>query len=406
MAGGKGTRIASIARDIPKPMIKIDNKPILEYELRCLKEQGFDDIIITIGHLGGVIQEYFGDGSSLGINITYYKEEKLLGNAGALYEMPNLLKEDFFLINGDCVFDVDLMRMLDFHKKKKALATILVHPNDHPYDSGIIVTDNEAQVLKWLAKEDDRPAYYYNQVNAGVHIISPKLLKMRPDAEKVDLDRHILKTLCGSGKMYAYKSSEYVKDMGTPERLIQVTDDLRTGRVALRNLRQKQRAFFLDRDGTINKYVGFLTDIEDFELIPGVADEIRKINQSGYLAIVVTNQPVVARGDVTKEQLEEIHKKMETLLGREGAYVDAIYYCPHHPDKGYNGEIPELKIECDCRKPKPGMLIQAANDYNIDLSESWMIGDSDSDMLAGEAAGCKCKKVEQNVCWEWASKEC
>ena len=155
-----------------------------------------------------------------------------------------------------------------------------------------------------------------------------------------------------------------------------------------KNLKNKQKAIFLDRDGTINKYVGFLRNIDDFELIDGVAEAIRKINESGYLAVVVTNQPVVARGEVSFEELEEIHNKMETLLGKEGAYLDAIYYCPHHPHKGYEGERPELKIDCDCRKPKPGMLLKAAADFNIDLSRSWMVGDGENDIKAGINAGC------------------
>ena len=135
--------------------------------------------------------------------------------------------------------------------------------------------------------------------------------------------------------------------------------------------------------------MGFLRDIDDFELLPGAAEAIRKINESGYLAIVVTNQPVIARGEVTAEQLRDIHNKMETLLGREGVYLDAIYYCPHHPHKGYSGEISELKFDCDCRKPKPGMLLKAAKDFNIDLSQSYMVGDSESDVQCGIQGGCK-----------------
>ena len=118
-------------------------------------------------------------------------------------------------------------------------------------------------------------------------------------------------------------------------------------------------------------------------------EAIKKINQSGYLAVVVTNQPVIARGEVTYDKLKEIHNKMETLLGKDGAYLDGIYFCPHHPDSGFEGEIKELKIDCNCRKPKPGMLIKAAEDLNVDLSMSWMIGDGKSDILAGKNAGCK-----------------
>jgi len=120
-----------------------------------------------------------------------------------------------------------------------------------------------------------------------------------------------------------------------------------------------------------------------------VAEAIRMINRSGYLAIVVTNQPVIARGEVTWEMLNEIHRKMETLLGEQGAYLDDIFVCPHHPDKGFPGERPEYKVNCDCRKPKPGLLLRAAEKYNIDLSDSWMIGDRPQDAAAGAAAGCQ-----------------
>ena len=185
--------------------------------------------------------------------------------------------------------------------------------------------------------------------------------------------------------------------MGTPERFHQVEADYKNGVVQAKNLSNKQKAIFLDRDGTINKYVGFLRHIDDFELIEGVAEAIQLINQSGYLAIVVTNQPVIARGEVSWEELNGIHRKMATLLGKEGAYVDGIYICPHHPDKGFEGERPEYKIDCDCRKPKPGLLLQAAKDFNIDLSESYMIGDSHRDVEAGENAGVKASmKVEEN----------
>lgn len=388
MAGGKGTRISSVASDIPKPMIKINGKPVLEREIECLRSQGFTDIIITVSHLGNIIMDYFKDGSDFGVKIEYFFEKEPLGNAGALYQIKDKLTDDFLLLNADAVFDVDFNRFVDYHREKGGLVTLFTHPNSHPYDSGLIIADDNGRVLKWLAKEDDRPRYYRNRVNAGLHVISPKVLEKKIDTPKIDLDRQLLKPLSGTGQMFVYDSPEYVKDMGTPERYKSVCDDYAAGRVQGKNLKNKQRAIFLDRDGVINKYVGFLTDIEQFELNDGVTEAIKKINDNGYLAIVVTNQPVIARGEVTFDELEEIHNKMETLLGLDGAYLDAIYYCPHHPHKGYEGEVPELKIECECRKPKPGMLLQAAKDFNIDLSQSVMIGDGENDMLAGENAGC------------------
>lgn len=399
MAGGRGTRISELFPDIPKPLIPIDNTPVLEREIISLRDQGFTDIILTIGYMAEKIQEYFGNGEKWGVKIEYFVEEKPLGNAGALFYLN--LKEDFLLLNVDAVFDVDFNRMVAFHKQHGGLVTLFTHPNSHPYDSGLIIAGEDGKVKKWLAKEDERPLYYKNRVNAGLHVINPKALELSEikkeeigkeidgKVKKVDLDRQILKPLCGTGTMFCYDSPEYVKDMGTPERFHQVEEDFKKGVVRAKNLKNKQKAIFLDRDGTINKYVGFLRKEEEFELLPGVAEAVKKINESGYLAIVVTNQPVIARGEVTFEGLETIHNKMETLLGKEGAYLDAIYFCPHHPHSGYEGEVKELKIDCDCRKPKPGMLLKAAEDLNIDLIQSYMVGDGENDIKAGKAAGCK-----------------
>ena len=409
MAGGRGTRIAELFPDIPKPLIPVDGMPILEREIRSLASQGFKDIILTVGYLSDKIITYFGDGSQLGVKIDYFVEETPLGNAGALFQLKERIgDEPFFLLNADAAFDVDFNRMLDYHKKHSGLITLFTHPNSHPYDSGLIIADKDGNVEKWLSKEDERPQWYNNRVNAGLHVIDPKVLELSqmnleidpttgyPNG-KVDLDRQILKPLCGTGKMFYYDSPEYVKDMGTPDRFHQVEADYKNGVVQAKNLHNKQKAIFLDRDGTINKYVGFLRNIDDLELIDGVSEAIKLINQSGYLAIVVTNQPVIARGDVTWEELHEIHKKMETLLGKDGAYIDGIYICPHHPDKGFEGERPEYKFDCDCRKPKPGLLLQAAKDFNIDLSQSYMIGDSERDVEAGKNAYAKSSMmIEKN----------
>ena len=189
--------------------------------------------------------------------------------------------------------------------------------------------------------------------------------------------------------MYCYDSPEYCKDMGTPERYQQVSRDFQNGTVSAKNLSHPQKAIFLDRDGTINKYVGFLRSPSELELIDGVAESIRLINESGYLCIVVTNQPVIARGEVSVSELQLIHDKMETLLGDAGAYIDGLYYCPHHPDKGFEGEVVELKIDCDCRKPKPGLIERACADFHIDRNASLLIGDKPRDVACAEAAGVR-----------------
>lgn len=407
MAGGRGTRISSIRADVPKPMIEIGGKPILQYQIENLRASGLTDIVLVIGYLGNVIREYFKDGSAYGVKISYFEENKPLGTAGALFKMG--LKDDFLLLCGDIIFDIDFSRFIEFHRKNDAWASLVAHPNGHPYDSSVLVTEvlqpnvpggmpiNTNRVITWISKEDSRE-YYRNLVNAGIQIISPKLiseiLKQRELdkellPEKLDLDRDLLKPCINTGKIFAYVTPEYIKDMGTPDRYYETEIDIKTGKVQQRNLRNKQKAIFLDRDGTINVSNGFITRTEDFNLANGVADAIKKINKSGYLAIVVTNQPVIARGDCTFNELQNIHNKMETELGRVGAYLDGIYFCPHHTDSGFPGERKEYKYKCDCRKPNAGLLFQAASRFNIDLAQSYMIGDSENDILAGEKAGCK-----------------
>ena len=395
MAGGKGTRISSIASDIPKPMIRVCGKPVLEYQIDCLRKQGIMDFILAIGHLGDVVRGYFGDGSRWGVKISYYQEEQPLGTAGAVAAMKKDLQGDFLLLNGDLIFDVDVARMLAFHRDNHALITLAAHPNSHPYDSALLVTNQDGCVVQWLSKDEPR-ALYKNRVNAGVQILSAKVFAPFTEVKKLDLDKDIIRPLLSTGGVYAYDTTEYIKDMGTPERYDRVCQDMETGVVRRKNLSQKQRTVFLDRDGVINVHKGFLKRSADMELLPGSAEAIRRINDSGYLALVVTNQPVIARGDCTWEELDEIHRAMETLLGSEGAYVDGIFICPHHTDRGFPGEVAEYKIDCECRKPKPGLLLRAAQQYNVDLAQSYMVGDSDSDIQAGIAAGCRTAFIGSN----------
>lgn len=388
MAGGKGTRLAALNGDIPKPMFPILGKPILEYQIESLKQSGIKDIILIVGYLKKVIIEYFGDGKKYGVNIEYIEENEPMGTAGALYYLKSE-KKDFLLLFGDLILDIDFCSFMSFHMSNNAAITLFGHPNSHPYDSDVIVVDNDSRVTDILSKKSKRDFFYHNFVNAGVYCINPMALELIQKPEKLDLEKKLIAELITYRKVFAYKSTEYVKDMGNPDRLVSVAEDVKNGIVNKRNLKQKQKVIFLDRDGTINEYVGFLRNIEDFKLLPMVSEAIAMINASSYLTILATNQPVIARGEVTFQELDEIHKKMETELGQHGAYIDDIFFCPHHPHKGYGGEVEELKIDCECRKPKVGMMMKAAKKYNIDLSHSWYIGDTTVDIQTGKNAGMK-----------------
>ncbi len=386
MAGGKGTRLSSITKDmIPKPMVDVLGKPLLEWQIEILQRYGITDICFVIGHLGEKIKSYFGNGEKFGISATYIEEKEPLGTAGAFYYLKDWIKDDeFFLVFGDVFFDINLERMMKFHIMKKAFATLFVHPNSHPFDSDLVVMNQEAKVVGFDSKNNIRDYWYDNCVNAGLYILNREICNYVNKPTKTDLEKELLTDFINSGKdIFAYRSPEYIKDIGTVERIEATIEDIKSGFIKSRCLSEKQKCIFLDRDGTINKLKGLLYNIDDFELEENVIEAVRRINHSEWLCIVVTNQPVVARGLCEIKDVDLIHKKMMTLLGKEGVYLDDIKYCPHHPDKGYPEENPRYKIECSCRKPSIGMLEDCVEEYNIDLEQSWIIGDTTSDIQTG-----------------------
>jgi len=389
IAGGKGTRLKSITgADIPKPMVKINSKTILERQIESLKESNVVDIIILLGYLSEYIMSYFGDGSKFGVKIQYVVENEPLGSAGALFFLKDIIDDDFFFIYGDLLLDIDWIKFLKFHRENKKTITIFAHPNSHPYDSDILLVDANNSLLGINKKNSERNKLWLrNLTNAGVYVVSPSIFSLFSMCRKMAFEDDVIYPFIETQQVVTYISSEYVKDIGTPERYNQAISDLEKGIIRNKRLSNKQKAIFLDRDGTINKYMGFLNNIDDFFLEENAARAIKIINNSGYLAIVVTNQPSVARGEISLIELDKVHSKMDTLLGAKGAFLDATYFCPHHPDKGFFGERPELKFDCDCRKPKPGLIHKAKEKFNIDLSKSYMIGDTYRDVKTAENAG-------------------
>ncbi len=390
-AGGKGTRLKALTKDeIPKPLLEINGKSMIEWQIENAKKYGIREFVLVVGHLGEKIKEYFQDGARLGIHLIYIEEKEPLGSAGALYYLKNKIHNDnFILIFGDVMFDMDLERMVRFHESHHAFATLAVHPNAHPCDSDLVVIDDNGQITGFDTKTNNRLHWYGNLVNAGIYVLSGRLVGNISGPQKLDLEKDLIFPAVGTGKVYGYRTTEYIKDAGTPDRLKEVSREQKDGIWEIKNLGKKQKCIFMDRDGTLNVYKGLIADIVAFELEKSAAEAVRLINKSGYLAIVATNQPVVARGMCEVSDVKHVHRKMEVLLGRQGAYLDDIIFCPHHPDKGFPEENVKYKISCACRKPDIGMIVQMAEKHNIDMAESYMIGDSTVDIQTGINAGLK-----------------
>ena len=384
LAGGKGTRLSDVNSAIPKVLFEISNKPILEYQLEFLESNDIEEVYVSTGFMSELIEEFIMDYQSksrLKINIS--KEDKPMGTGGALSLLKDI-NSDVLLLYGDVFCDFKFDNFSDFHKSNNSLISLFVHPNDHPHDSDLVQVDSDSRVTK-LHYKDNKPEFFNNLANSGIYLIDSNVINSLK-LKKQDFEKDILAQYISGGRVFAYNSPEYVKDMGTPERLKKVGEDFANGKTKMKNLRNKQKAIFLDRDGVINPEIGLITKSEDFSFLPKVSESIKMINSSNFLAIIITNQPSVAKGFCEISDIEDIHRKMETILGQEGAKIDKIYFCPCHPEKGHPGENAKYKRECSWRKPGIGMFLEASKQFNIDLASSFMIGDSSTDMLAANRA--------------------
>ena len=403
LAGGEGTRIRNLFPDIPKPLVPLNSISLIERTIDHMKIYGFDRFIITVGYMADKIINYLGDGSRLGVKIEYFREENPLGSGGALPCLANKLRGTVAVVSGDIVFNIYWHEFLRFHYLHRADVSLLVHPTLHPWDSDIVVLhhgwvknekwyydwDSKDRVIGFYKKGEIRPNTVRNIANAGIMLIESDILRAFPCGEKMNLEHDIVFPLIKTHRIYGYRSPEYVKDAGTPERLRQVEEDIKKGKVSYWNLAIKKPAVFWDRDGTLNVYKGYITDPDEIELMPGVGEKIKEFREKGYLNIVITNQPHISFGNLTFERLEDIHGRLETILAREGTYLDDIFFCPTHTDRGFEGEIPELKGDFSCRKPRPGMVYEAADRYNVDIRSSIVIGDTNSDRLLAEQTQMK-----------------
>ncbi|MNX51262.1 D-glycero-beta-D-manno-heptose-1,7-bisphosphate 7-phosphatase [compost metagenome] len=395
LAGGKGTRLAERLNGRPKPLVDVNGTPLLELQVRTLAHHGIDDVVVLVNHAADQIQAFF-EQRQFPSRVRLFDDGEPRGTAGALLACLDDLDDRFIVVYGDTLFDIDIGHMLAAHEASGADATLLLHPNDHPADSDLVEIDASGRVQAFHGYPHPDGAELRNLVNAAFYIVEKKaLLAWRDFPVPSDFAKDLFPAMVRAGAhISGYVSFEYIKDLGTPKRLDKVEKHLRSGVVQRASRQHLQKAVFLDRDGTLNVLRDYVRRPADFELLSHAAEAVRAFNNAEYRVVVVTNQPVLARGEASFDDLQRIHNRLESRLGEAGAYVDAIYFCPHHPDAGFAGEVPALKIACDCRKPQPGMMREAMAAMNIQAADSWMIGDSTADMLAARRAGLRSVLVE------------
>ena len=334
--------------------------------------------------------DFVGDGERFGLDIRVRIEDAPLGNAGALVGALDALPEQFFVLYGDVMAAVDLQRLADFHLRRGADFTALVHPNDHPLDSDLIEADAEGCVTAIQPYPHPAGACFANLVNAALYAVRREALRPFQGGSELDFTR-----TCSPAWWRAAQMCWPIARMSTSRtwaRPPSCNGSRPTGAPAASAWRTtapaaRRSSSTATARSTTTALSSIAAPIWSCSRAPVAA--LRRLRDAGFLLIVVTNQPVIARGEATWAVMADIHRKLEWELGKAGAYVDAIYLCPHHPDAGYPGEVPALKVACDCRKPATGLVDQACRDFAIDRAASWMIGDSTRDVELARRAGLR-----------------
>ena len=393
--GGKGSRLKDILGNTPKPIFPILGKSTLFRICETLKKEGISKIFFTIGYESSKCIEHIKFiNKHLNLNVSIYQENEPLGESGALWHIKENLSENFFFINGDLIFSIDLLRVFDFHSRLNSDLTLVTHTSNHPFDSDLVSAPNGTYIEKIFLKNQRKDEEFAYLGFSAIALIQRKLLFEIPAPKDINyssLFHHLVnKALDKKFKLYSYNTSEYIRDMGTPSRLEEVKLAIQNNHLDIHNYQQKQKALFIDRDNTIveckkgeyilaNSAISFLN--ENIKKISIIAKDYQ-------LVILVTNQPQIAMGNLSLQELEIINSKIVDFCLKNNLKIDVISFCPHHPHKGFNYEVPILKLDCFCRKPNPGMFLEQAFLRNIDLSKSLMIGDSLTDQMAAKNAGC------------------
>jgi D-glycero-D-manno-heptose 1,7-bisphosphate phosphatase len=366
LAGGRGERLKPLTNILPKPMVSVNNKPFLAYLIDLLKFNGIKEILLLLGYLPQPIINYFGDGSKFGVNIKYSVGGITWRTGKRIRKVSNLLDQHFLLLYCDNYWPLNLKKLINFYKKYPALVSVTVYSNRDRITKNNILVDNRGCVIKYDHSRMDKNL---NGVEIGFFIINKAVLNLMPN-NNFNFEQEILTQLVKKGQLQAYLTDHRYYSIGTLNRLIMTRKFLKPKKIIL-----------LDRDGVINKRMpkgDYVKNWDEFQFLPGAIKAVSLLSSNGYKIYIISNQAGVARKLMTKKDLETIHRRMIRELAKKGGRINGIYYCPHGRDDG-----------CECRKPRSGLLFQAANEHYFDLTKSVFLGDDKRDIEAGQAAGCR-----------------
>ena len=371
LAGGVGTRLRPLTYTTPKPMVLVNNRPYLEYLIELLKQNGISKVVLLLGYLHEKIVDYFGDGSNFGINMKYSIGDVSFETGKRIRDAEDLIQNHFLLMYCDNYWPLDLERLLTFHNKNQTVATVTVYTNKDNITRNNMYVDENGYVVKYDKSRKDKNL---NGVEIGFFILDKKVLDLMPD-DNLSFEKVVLPQLIKKRQLSGYLTDHRYYSIGSVERISKTEEFL-----------QPKKVVFLDRDGVINKKAPkaeYVKSWSEFEFLPGAIEAMTLLAQNDYKIFIISNQAGIARGAMTEQDLKVIHGNMEKELKEHDVKIEKIYYCPH----GWNDG-------CECRKPKPGMLFQAAREYDLDLSKCLFIGDDERDLQAGDAAGCNTLMVD------------
>ena len=376
LAGGLGTRLRPFTNEHPKPMYRFNNKPFIEYLVEQVKSFGIKNIVILLGYKAQEIQDYLGDGGQYGLKIEYSVTPVEYETGNRLLSVRELLCDRFLLMYCDNYCPIDFDKLVRDAYKNDAAIQITAYTNRDNYtkDNLLIATDGKVEVY-----DKKRETLGLKGVDIGYAIIKKETLDLLDsNSGIVNFEKEVYPQCVAQGELFATSVEHRYYSIGSWNR-IELTEQFFS----------ESKTIFLDRDGTLNvrpPKACYVESPEEFVWLSGAKEAIQKLKENGYRLILVSNQPGISRGNLSVDTLNAIHDKMQADLRQETGYeIDAMYYCPHNWDE-----------ECECRKPKPGMLYEAQKEYSLNLRKCILIGDDDRDIQAGKAAGCKCYQVKDD----------